>query len=368
MKNNLTLKPNQRRFLIKLIPYTAISLISGLMYFDIELGLLGTSANYPTTEIPYDSSASFIGTSIMSIILGLVLGSFEELLFKYRFKKFSFISKIFIKTVLYVLIVMLLIFGVSMALNAANLGVSIFDVNVVENVILFFSSFTLLSIIIYITFMIGICLFFTEIVDYLGLDVVTSFFTGKYSTSVTEDRIFMFLDMKSSTTIAEKIGHEKHYELINKYYADMTKPIIQTKGNIYQYVGDEIVIFWETKDGLDQGNCLKCFFLIKERIQKRAEGYQNRFGVVPSFKAGVHLGEVTRGQVGLIKRELLFTGDVLNTTARIQSLCNELESDLLVSEELKKSIHSNGFEFEEKGAFKLKGRDQQMKLLKVHTD
>ena len=69
-------------------------------------------------------------------------------------------------------------------------------------------------------------------VDYIGLKAITNFFTGKYSKSKVEDRVFMFLDMRSSTTIAEKLGHKRYYQLLNNYYEDMTDAIISTEGEI----------------------------------------------------------------------------------------------------------------------------------------
>jgi adenylate cyclase len=52
----------------------------------------------------------------------------------------------------------------------------------------------------------------------------------------------------------------------------------------------------------------------------------------------VHLGDVTVSEVGVIKREIAYHSDVLNTAARIQGKCNEFEAGLLVSEELKDNL------------------------------
>ncbi|MEM8939927.1 MAG: adenylate/guanylate cyclase domain-containing protein [Bacteroidota bacterium] len=359
------MKPNQRRFLFKLIPYPIIAIIGGLLYFEVERGLLGSASIYPSTGNPYNSLTSFIGTIIMSLILGSVLGTIEELFFKNRLKRFPFFLKILLKTLIYVCILLLLLLVLSLIINSYNMGVSLFDREVINTILVFFTSFTLLSVIIYGGVIISVALFFSEIVDFLGLDVVASFFTGKYAKSVIEDRIFMFLDMKGSTAIAEKLGHEKHYQLINEYYSDMTEAIIKSKGHIYQYVGDEIVIFWHTMDGLRENNCLKCFFRVKNVIESRSDHYISEYGVVPTFKAGMHVGKVTRGQVGLIKRELLFTGDVLNTTARIQSMCNDLNTDLLISAELKDHLSNDGFELINKGCFVLKGRNQKATIFEI---
>jgi len=70
----------------------------------------------------------------------------------------------------------------------------------------------------------------------------------------------MFLDIKSSTTIAERIKHKKYFELLNDFFNDVTDPIIYNKGEIYQYVGDEITVSWKLENGVDNFNCINCFF------------------------------------------------------------------------------------------------------------
>ena len=55
----------------------------------------------------------------------------------------------------------------------------------------------------------------------------------------------------------------KDYDLLNDYYHDMTQAIIETDGEIYQYVGDEIVVSWKMDMGLENYNCINCFFKIK---------------------------------------------------------------------------------------------------------
>ena len=59
--------------------------------------------------------------------------------------------------------------------------------------------------------------------------------------------------------------------------------------------------------------------MLKNRLKSRTAWYNQKFGVNPDFKAGIHLGEVTTGEIGALKKEIIFTGDVLNTTARIQA-------------------------------------------------
>jgi adenylate cyclase len=213
---------------------------------------------------------------------------------------------------------------------------------------------------------IGIMLFFSEVSDNLGQGVLKNFLIGMYHKPREEERIFMFLDMKSSTTIAEKLGHVQYYKLLNDYYADITTAIIQTSGEIYQYVGDEIVVSWKLKHGLRNNNCLRCFFLIKEIFNRASEKYIKEYRMVPGFKAGLHYGKVTTGEIGVVKKEIIFTGDVLNTTARIQCTCNAYDVDILVSNDLLAKLKAEGqYVFSEIGECDLRGKDEKVKLQTV---
>ena len=178
----------------------------------------------------------------------------------------------------------------------------------------------------------------------------------------------MFLDMKSSTAIAERLGHVQYFELLREYYADLSDPTIQYAGEIYQYVGDEIVVTWDLKNGLDNNNCLRCFFEMKKAIERQSNKYKAKFGVVPTFKAGFHYGEVTTGEIGVIKKDIAFSGDVLNTTARIQGLCNQYEVDLLVSGELLSILQlSEQFQIKSLGVSELRGRDKSIELFTIQS-
>ena len=135
-----------------------------------------------------------------------------------------------------------------------------------------------------------------------GPGVFIKLLSGKYHRPRIEERIFMFLDMKSSTTIAEQIGHIQFHNLLREFFQDVTDPILYRQGEIYQYVGDEVVVSWTMENGLEDGNCLRCFFDMKRAIQARRSFYEHAFGLVPDFKAGLHSGEVTTGEIGVVEK------------------------------------------------------------------
>jgi adenylate cyclase len=186
---------------------------------------------------------------------------------------------------------------------------------------------------------------------------------GKYQTPKEEQRIFMFADLNSSTSIAEKLGDEKYHQLLKDFFADITNPILDNKGEIYQYVGDEVVITWKQADGIIHNRCLACFFDMQRQIGKRKNYYESRYGLVPEFKAGLHCGSVIAGEVGIIKRDITFSGDVLNTTSRIQGKCKEFVAAFIVSEDVLVQLNlAENYSVKLLGSIKLRGKEMDIKL------
>ncbi len=172
--------------------------------------------------------------------------------------------------------------------------------------------------------------------------------------------------MKSSTAIPEQLGDQRFFELLNDFYKDLSHAIVKHSGEIYQYVGDEVVISWSLPHGLHQTNCIDCFFEMRDDLTAKSEHYIERYGIVPKFKGGLHIGTVTTGEIGALKKEIIFTGDVLNTTARIQALCNEYKESLLVSSKLWKHLNApNNYEAIPLGSVELKGKNQPIDLLAI---
>jgi adenylate cyclase len=204
--------------------------------------------------------------------------------------------------------------------------------------------------------------------DKYGPGIFVEFLLGKYFHPKREERIFMFLDLRSSTTIAEQLGEERYFNFIKDIFTDATPGILNTKGEIYQYVGDEIVVSWRMDQGTENANCLKCFFEVQKELKKKAGYYQERYdGIQPVFKAGLHYGHVMSGEIGIVKRDIAFSGDVLNTASRIQDKCNEIGVNILLSQSLRDRIltQSSDFSPREIGDISLRGKQEKMLLYTV---
>lgn len=357
------LSPKIKRNISRIIPFGVIWLLFSIVFAQLQKGLFGDLTYYPATGNPYNFIKNFFIIPISGLITGLLIGTMEILYFNTLFIQKSFSQKIICKSIIYLVINILFLLITSLIINSLTTG---FDRRAWQNIWTSFFTYSFWSIEIYIATVIVVSQFYTEVSESIGQGVLVNFFTGKYHIPVEEERIYMFLDMKSSTTIAESLGHVKYFEMLREYYFDLSDPIVKHSGEIYQYVGDEIIVSWKLKSGLENNNCIQCFFAMKAAIRKQAPKYNSKFSLLPEFKAGFHFGKVTTGEIGVIKKNIIFTGDVLNTTARIQGLCNTHEVEILISGDLikKLDIHSR-FQFKTLGKNELRGRDEKIELFTI---
>jgi adenylate cyclase len=297
-------------------------------------------------------------TILEVLITGLILAFFEVFYFTDRFKNRSFGFAVVAKSIFYATTLMFLVFTLSFTESIIKESYSSgFFKNIIPSLIILLITWTPVFL---------ISIFILQVSDKYGQGVLLKFILGKYHSPKEETRIFMFLDLKSSTSIAEALGNVKYYEFINDFFYDVTDAIIETKGEIYQYVGDEIVISWNMNNGINDSNCLNCFFNIQNEVKSRSEKYQSKYGLVPSFKAGLHYGEVTVGEIGVLKREIIFSGDVLNTTARIQELCNKYNERLILSKDILDLINiQDKFVSKKIGQINLRGREAPVILFSI---
>jgi len=141
----------------------------------------------------------------------------------------------------------------------------------------------------------------------------------------------LFLDLEGSTRLAEELGSAHYFELLRRFVDDLTEPVLEAEGEIYQYAGDEVVITWPIEAGLRRAHCVRCFFGIRATVARNADRYARDFGTVPRFCGGLHGGTVTGGELGDLRQQIVFVGDILNTAARLEEYAKRSSLDLVVS-------------------------------------
>jgi adenylate cyclase len=224
----------------------------------------------------------------------------------------------------------------------------------------------LLSGLIYYSSFILLLNFVLYINKKLGRGLLIDLLTGKYYHPRNEELIFLFVDLKGSTILAEKLGHNKYSRFIKECVHELTPIIQKYNARVYQYAGDEVILFWSKKEGFRKLNCLKTFFEYINILNRRKEYFKSKYGEIPVFKAGMDVGIVTATEIGDIKREIAYHGDVLNTAARLEKKCNEFDEKMIITQHVIDQIQSNNaYNFKFLSDLPLRGKTENIKFYSV---
>lgn len=346
--------------LSEVVQITFAWILVGVFLAVFEHVISGTSLYIRSKQYSFcnNLSVNFYAT----IIGGLSIGALEIFYLRERFKQYLFVHVLLLKSIIYLTSIFLISSLVYLSFYYWALPFP----ELIRKEWDFLTSFDFIKYVISWGMVVIATLFVIQIRDKFGQGVLGEYLLGKYHHPKEEERIFMFLDLKSSTQTAEALGHVDYFKFLKDFYSDITYPIIDNKGEIYQYVGDEIVVSWKKHLGLKNAQAIQTFFDIDRTLSGLSSKYLYEYGIVPEFKAAFHIGRVTTGEVGIIKKDLVFTGDVLNTTSRIQQLCNRYQRRLLVSAELKEQLPAKSNLLSEKiGEVYLRGKAQSIILYAI---
>lgn len=294
----------------------------------------------------------------IGFLVGTTVGLCEEHLFLDRFRKKSYLFLLLFRTLVYscvfaffeLLINSVSKFLVSDLTLAESIHFAIYEENYVRDFgIIMVISFFLIALI--------------QIRRLHRPGDLLKYVSGKYHLPEEVNKVFLFIDLKSSTAIAEKLGNTKYSSFLIDYFHDMTGAILMSKAEIYQYIGDEIILSWSFNSGVKYARCINCFFDIMNSIEMQKEKYLKNYGVHPEFKAALHGGNVSVTWIGTIKKEIVYHGDVLNTTARIQDECNKYGQKFLLSEFMLQNVELPEYlRSEFVGELQLKGKVKKVKI------
>ena len=257
---------------------------------------------------------------IISVLVGVYLLYVRDGVLRARFRRLGFLTDL----------------GLSSAilLGVFLVGRAVGQVITTAEPHRFITSFTerhLLYALPFFVIMVVVVSFVRQMNRLIGPNVLGYFAAGIYHRPTAEERIFLFLDLEGSTRLAERLGSARYFELLRRFVDDLTDPVLEAEGEIYQYAGDEVVVTWPLARGVHAANCVRCFFAIRAAIERGAEGYRRDFGVVPRFRGGLHGGLVTAGELGDLRLEIVFVGDILNTAARLEEHAKRSGLDLVAS-------------------------------------
>ena len=171
-----------------------------------------------------------------------------------------------------------------------------------------------------------------RVVHFIGLENLFHLTVGTYHRPVHQRKILLFLDINGSTALAERLGALSMRALVRKFLADLSAPITDHNGEIYLYKGDGLIAIWNWAAGIDQGHVLQSVDAMYSGIERQQATYQKSFGIVPSFRVGIHAGDVIVSEQGDTKRSIGIYGDAINIAARMEEVARTHNVRCAVSE------------------------------------
>jgi adenylate cyclase len=199
--------------------------LKNVTYFSIIGIIAGTVIGFLLQNIDRIETAepTFRGMFV-GFFVGTTVGLCEEFLFlgKFRTKTYLFLLlfRILVYSFVFAFFELLVNAGSNFLINGLTVNQSIYSA-------LFEEYYFRDLVIIIIIAAVIIALFQIKRLHRPG-DLI-KYVTGKYHRPEEIDKIFLFIDLKSSTTIAEKLGNLRYSEFLIDYYDDMTDAILMSK-------------------------------------------------------------------------------------------------------------------------------------------
>lgn len=311
----------------------------------------------------WTSPFQYVEATLFGVLFGTMFFAVNYLTDKYGLRRQSFGRVILAKSAFYLVSFSIVIVVTYFILSGLGVYPENFLQEIREKNIL--SHYLPISLVV-LGFFVVLINFIIQTSRKFGPHNISYMIRGKYSYPRVEDRVFLFLDLKSSTTYAEKLQHIRYSNLIKDCFHQVNKLVDTYNAEIYQYVGDEVVLTWKTEKAFATLDFIKIYFAFHQAIHAKTDYYMETYGLVPQFKAGINGGEITVAEVGDIKREIAYHGDVINTASRIQGQCNIYHKKLLISGDFLDRLQNlEGYRTEYLGEIPLRGKKSKVDIFSI---
>ncbi|HEX7017113.1 MAG TPA: adenylate/guanylate cyclase domain-containing protein [Cyclobacteriaceae bacterium] len=321
---------------------------------------------YPVFGDGFASVVPFINGFVIGFTGGMAVSLIELFLLQSARKRMTFLTLVLIKSLLYTAVVTIDVFTVILVSRAIQWGYTLGETLTSEPFRHFLLQEDFVLIVLYSLTVVFIVIFLREINRKLGQGVLLNFISGRYFRPRLENRIFMFLDLNDSVGRAESLGDMAYHNLLNDFFHDITEPIMMSGGKIHHYVGDEVVVSWILKKQTTTDKCLLAYLHCRSKLASLADKYQATYGLTPHFKGALHCGPVICGEVGEVKSEIVFHGDTVNATARLERMCSEMGKDVLISAAFHARLSPQWqSQFRLREELKLRGRQKTLQVYEV---
>ncbi|ABJ76232.1 adenylate/guanylate cyclase domain-containing protein [Leptospira borgpetersenii] len=176
-----------------------------------------------------------------------------------------------------------------------------------------------------------------------------------------------FSDIRSFTSISEKLQPEEVVEFLNEYMTEMVHCVNETHGIVDKFIGDAIMATWgaaKTSDK-DAENAINGSLMMREALLKFNQGRGGEKKPIIQIGCGLNYGPVIAGQIGSEQRlEYTVIGDAVNLASRVEALNKPFGTDILITQNLLDHV-PDIFNVEKMQSIKVKGKEEPQVIYAV---
>jgi adenylate cyclase len=198
---------------------------------------------------PYEPTQPVV-TLAFGVVAGALSAAFELVVLPRYVRRLTSGRVLLVRTAYYVVVIALVVVVVLAGLvGAVQLYIRPREVFASPDFVAFLGSRQFLAIVALLTLASFLINFARQVRLILGPGTLWNLLLGRYARPVAEERVFLFLDLTASTALAERLGPARFNDFKNDSFHDVSEPVLATRGQIYQYVGDEVVVTWRVRGG-----------------------------------------------------------------------------------------------------------------------
>lgn len=180
---------------------------------------------------------------------------------------------------------------------------------------------------------------------------------------VTVERVILFADIISYTTISEKLTLEETLLVLNSYFEICSRIILKKGGEVNKFMGDGLMAYFDVRHADNAIHA--CLEILKELSILRQNSDKNSPLKLVNSGFGLAQGEVIEGNMGSeFKKDYTIIGNAVNTAARLEKLTREVKRSLVLSESLKHSA-KEPWSFVSLGKYNLKGKKNTSEVYSI---
>ena len=179
----------------------------------------------------------------------------------------------------------------------------------------------------------------------------------------------LFSDIRSFTSISEKMPPQELLDFLNEYFTGMVDSILSNQGVVDKFIGDAIMAVFgaPSPEPDDPLNAVRAALQMRAALDHINEDFAKRG--LPEVRTGIglHYGQVVAGNMGHSERmEYTVIGDTVNVASRLEGMTKQLGCDIVISGELYEQV-KDAVDADPLEKIKVKGRAEELMVYRVNA-